>query len=212
MKIATLVVGPFEANCYLIANQDHDSSVIVDPGGDCERIIDHIQIHNLPPKAILLTHGHGDHIAAVKPLKEKFDIPLYVGKGDESLLASPSANISALFGFDIICPDADKILNDSDIIKVDSLQFKVLATPGHTQGGICYLIENYLFSGDTLFRESIGRTDLPGGNFRQLIESIHKKILILPDNIICLPGHGPETTIAFEKMNNPFLTESEFLT
>ncbi len=212
MRIDTIVVGPFDVNSYLISNQKDSSVVIVDPGADEKKIINHIDKSGLNPRAILLTHGHGDHIAAVKPLVETYhNLPIYIGKGDEPLLASPSANISALFGFEIICPPADHVLSGGDEIEAGGYHLKILATPGHTPGGICYLIEDCLFCGDTLFRDSIGRTDLPGGDFQTLIRSIDTNILSLPDNVICYPGHGPDTTVGFERKNNPFLTGQLFV-
>jgi len=211
MQIDTIIVGPFEVNCYLIKNQEDNNGVIVDPGGDERAIIDRINRSGLIPKGILLTHGHGDHIAAVKPLVEKYQIPIYVGKGDEPLLASPSANVSALFGFSIVCPPPDYLLSDGDQVEVAGFRFDVLGAPGHTPGGVCYLVENFLFCGDTLFSGSVGRTDLPGGSFQKLIESIDTKILSLPDDVICYPGHGPDTTVGLERKNNPFLTGRQFV-
>jgi len=211
MQVNIVVVGPFEANCYLIKNQKDDSGIIIDPGGDERAIINKMDRIKLMPRAILLTHGHGDHIAAVRPLMEKYHLPLYVGEGDEPLLASPSANISALFGFEITCPKPDYILSDDESVEIAGIKFKILATPGHTSGGICFLTDKFLFCGDTLFKGSIGRTDLPGGDFQTLINSIDSKVLSLPDDIICYPGHGPETTVGFERKSNPFLTGQLFV-
>jgi len=211
MQVETIPVSPFETNCYIIRPDDENNCVVIDPGDEDEKIIDFIEKNNLNPKAILLTHGHADHIAAVKPIKEKFDIPLYVGKGEEQLLENPSANVSAIFGFQITCPKPEHILNDSDVFEIGSMKFTVFATPGHSPGGICYFIENKLFCGDTLFNGSVGRTDLPGGDYQTLIKSIDKNILSLPDDIICYPGHGPATTVGEERRNNPFLTGNRFV-
>jgi glyoxylase-like metal-dependent hydrolase (beta-lactamase superfamily II) len=116
-----------------------------------------------------------------------------------------------MFGFRITCPPADHVVSDRDVIRAAGMEFTVLATPGHSPGGICYYSENRLFCGDTLFNGSIGRTDLPGGNYEQLIESIERKILSLPDDIICYPGHGPRTTVGDERRSNPFLTGRRFV-
>jgi glyoxylase-like metal-dependent hydrolase (beta-lactamase superfamily II) len=205
MHIKRIVVSPFETNCYLVWNKSDNTCVIIDPGDEDQIIIDKINQQGLKPKAILLTHGHADHIAAVEPLKEKFEIPLYLGKGDEVLLDSSSSYISSVLGYKIKCPFPDHLISDADVIDFGSLKFTVLATPGHTPGGVCYLDGKHLFCGDTLFSGSIGRTDLPGGNFQQLIDSINRSILTLPEDIICYPGHGPETTVGEEKNSNPFL-------
>ncbi len=211
LNIETLVVGPFEVNCYIIWDESDRIGVVIDPGDEDERIVEVINRHDVTIRAILLTHGHGDHIAAVEPLKGQYGIPLYIGKDDREMLQSPSANVSALYGQPITCPPPDYLLNDKDVFKIGSLEFNVIATPGHTRGGLCYLVRNRLFCGDTLFYGSIGRTDLPGGSYKQLIESIRRNLLTLPDNIVCYPGHGPFTTIGAERINNPFLMDDRFV-
>jgi len=211
MNIETLIVSPFETNCYLVWDEEDKICAIIDPGDEDEHIIDVIENKGLKPGAIVLTHGHADHIGAVNPLKEKYKSPLYIGKGDERMLESPSANVSAYFGYEITCPPPDHIVSDSEVFRVGSLDFSVFATPGHSPGGVCYFSGKNLFCGDTLFLGSIGRTDLPGGNFQQLIESIEKNILTLPDDIICYPGHGPKTTVGNERRSNPFLTGRRFV-
>lgn len=212
MKLETIVVGPFEVNCYLYWDDRSGDGVIIDPGLDEDLIIDKINRSGMSPKAILLTHGHGDHIAAVKPVKDHFDLPLYVGRGDEELLRNPSANVSEMIGQAIVAPDPDHIVEDEQTLSIGSLQFTVLATPGHTPGGVCYLDEkaNLVFTGDTLFWGSIGRHDLPGGSLNTLLDSIKTKLLRLPDAIKCYPGHGPETTIGAERSQNPFLAGGGF--
>ena len=206
-QIHTIVVGPFAVNCYLLWDETSSEAVIIDPGAEKETIKYWIDELNIVPKAILLTHGHGDHIAAVADLKQDYGIPLYVGSPDEKLLADPSANISAYFDHPIIAPKPDHIVTDEQTLSVGSIQLVVLATPGHTLGGVCYLEGNngWIFCGDTLFAGSIGRTDLAGGNHQQLISSIQEKILQLPDSVIVYPGHGPRTTVGTERNSNPFL-------
>ncbi len=213
MTLKTLVVGPFQVNCYLYHDETTGDGVIIDPGAEDSLIIDEIEKADISPKAILLTHGHGDHIAAVDGVKKHFNIPLYIGRGEEELLANPSANVSALFAQPIVAPPADRLLDDEELITLGSISLKVLKTPGHSPGGVCYLSETdgILFCGDTLFYGSIGRTDFPGCSHQTLIKSINDKILKLPDGIICYPGHGPQTTVGAERNNNPFLTGHYFV-
>ncbi len=212
MELRTVVVGPFEVNCHLYWDAVTTDGVIIDPGFDEDVIIDEIGKSGMTPRAILLTHGHGDHIAAVKPVKERFGLPLYIGRGDEELLRNPSANVSQLLGQPIVAPEADHVVEDEQAIVIGSLRLTVLATPGHTPGGVCYLDEkaNLVFTGDSLFWGSIGRTDLPGGSLNTLLDSVKTKLLKLPDRITCYPGHGPETTIGAEKSQNPFLAGGGF--
>ena len=208
MKLEVLVVGMFEVNCYLLWDETSNSGIIIDPGDEEERIISRIEELGFKPKAILLTHGHGDHIVAVDAVKKKYDIPLYIGKGEEELLKNPSANVSALIGHPIVAPPPDHLVEDEQLLNFGSISLRVLSTPGHSPAGVCYLHEEkgLLFTGDTLFWSSIGRTDFPGSSHEQLIESIKSKILTLPDSIECFPGHGPKTTVGAERENNPFLT------
>ncbi len=213
MILKTLVVGPFQVNCYLYWDKASSDAVIIDPGAEDDRIIGQITQANLEPKAILLTHGHGDHIAAVAAIKDHFQIPLYIGRGEEELLANPSANVSALFDNPIVAPPADHLLDDEQMVSAGSISLKVLSTPGHSPGGVCFLDETqgFLFCGDTLFYGSVGRTDFPGCSHERLIASINDKILNLPDNVVCYPGHGPETTVGAERVNNPFLRGDYFV-
>lgn len=207
MNVHTIIVGEFEVNCYLYWEQDSKEGVIIDPGANSSTIINEIEELGITPIAILLTHGHSDHIGAVTKLKDQYAIPLYAGKGEEELLSSPTANLSAMLGLDIKAPPAEQWLVDEQVLSVGPVELRVLATPGHSPGGICYLDEkhNNLFCGDTLFYGSVGRTDFPGCSHQQLITSIETKLLTLPDGIICYPGHGPQTTIGGERTNNPFL-------
>ena len=207
MELKTVVVGPFEVNCYLYWDGASKDAVILDPGGDEDLIFEALDRAGVTPQAILLTHGHIDHIAAVGAVKEKLQIPLYVGQPDQTLLVNPSGFVSTFYSKPVHSPPADFLVTDEQLLTFGTIALRVLATPGHTPGGVCYLDEQRgaLFCGDTLFYGSVGRTDLPGGSYDQLLESIRTKILTLPDEIVCLPGHGPETTVGAERNNNPFL-------
>ena len=213
MMLQKIQVGPFQVKCYLYFDEASSDTVIIDPGAEDDRIIEQITEANLEPRAILLTHGHGDHIAAVAAIKDKYKIPLYIGRGEEELLANPSANVSALFANPIVAPSADHLLDDEQMVSAGNISLKVLSTPGHSPGGVCYLDETqgFLFCGDTLFYGSVGRTDFPGCSHERLIASINDKIMKLPDNIVCYPGHGPETTVGSERTNNPFLRGDYFV-
>jgi len=207
-----MVVGSFGVNCYLFWDEDSLDAVIIDPGDEKDTIIAEIDKHSLTPKAILLTHGHSDHIAAVEAVKKEYDIPLYVGKGEEGLLANPSANMSSFFDKPIVVPLPEFLVTDEQLLSIGTLTLKVLSTPGHSPGGVCYYDEpgGVLFTGDTLFAGSIGRTDFPGCSTGLLLDSIKHKILILPDSVICFPGHGPHTNVATERTSNPFLLGNYF--
>ncbi|RKX27429.1 MAG: MBL fold metallo-hydrolase [Candidatus Zixiibacteriota bacterium] len=211
-QVSTLVVGPFAVNCFVYYDEQTSDAVIIDPGAEEAAISVEVKRLGVKPLAILLTHGHGDHIAAVAAIKEQFSIPLYVGAGEENLLANPSDNVSAFFGEPIVSPPADHLLTDEQMVKIGSIELRVLSTPGHTPGGVCYLDERqgWLFCGDSLFAGSIGRTDFPGSSHTQLIQSINQKIMKLPDSVVCLPGHGPRTTVGAERTSNPFLTGGQF--
>lgn len=212
LKIERLELGPFAVNCYIYSDSQTNDAVIIDPGDSAEIIIGKIKELNLNPLAILLTHGHGDHIAAVTEVRECFELPLYIGRGEEPMLSDPSANVSAMVGSPITVEPPEFLLDDEEPIVFGSIKLRVLFTPGHTSAGICFLDESAgnLFCGDTLFYGSIGRTDLSGGSFDVLIKSINEKILTLPDSIRCYPGHGPDTTVGGERINNPFLTGDAF--
>ena len=209
MDIDHLVLGAFETNCYILRKGETTKDcLIVDTGLEAGELIDFLQRHKLNPAAIVLTHGHADHIGGVAALRKNFpDIKVYIHKLDAKMLTEANSNMSVFAGKPLTTEPADFSLKDGDVIEQAGIKLKVLHTPGHTQGGICLYSkdERIVFSDDTLFADSVGRTDLPGGNMTQLIKSIKEKLFTLPDETVCFPGHGPSTTISQQKANNPFL-------
>ncbi|GAA0747635.1 MBL fold metallo-hydrolase [Clostridium oceanicum] len=201
MDIRVLPVGIYGANCYIVMDSKTKKSGIIDPGGDGDEILHEIKKMKTKPQCILLTHGHMDHTGAADELRKKFNIPIYISAADEKLIQKNEE----IFGKLGKSNKADIYLNDKDIIKIGDLDVKCINTPGHTPGGVSFYTRGILFTGDTLFKGSIGRTDLAGGNFESIIESIKNKIMVLADSIKVLPGHGPATTIEYERNNNPFI-------
>ena len=201
-----LIVSAFETNCWLVGDPETLDTLVIDPGDFAENIIEAVRADGLKPLAIVNTHGHADHMAANGRLKEEFGCPIMVHEADAHYLTDPNLNLSALFGeFEPVSPPADKLLGDGDDIRIGGLTLKVIHTRGHTPGGICLLLDNMLFAGDTLFAGSVGRTDFPNGSHEELMRSIHERLLCLPDNTAVYPGHGPATTIGEERASNPFL-------
>lgn len=213
MKLEILVVGDLQVNCYLYWDEATGDGVIIDPGADEQLIFEGVTRCGFTPKALLLTHGHIDHIAAAAAVKEKYAIPLYIGAGEEGLLADSAANGAVMLAGPFDPPEADVLVHDEQALNLGSVFLKVLATPGHTPAGVCYLDERAgnLFCGDTLFWGSVGRVDLPGGSGAMLMKSIKTKVLTLPDGVTCYPGHGPKTTVGAERVNNPFLNGEIFV-
>lgn len=199
-----IVVGPIETNCYLLADAASRQALIIDPGEAPERIIKRLEYKTLKPIAIVNTHGHVDHIMANQALKTVYKIPIYIHENDNEFLTDPALNYSQYVGGGLTLPPADIKLKEGDIIDVGGLTVQVYHTPGHTPGGICLLCEDLLFTGDTLFCGSIGRTDLPGGDDETLTNSL-KLFSKLPKELKVYPGHGPESTIAQELKHNPYL-------
>lgn len=205
MEIITLPVGAFGANCYIVYDQEQKDALIIDPGDQGHDILASIKKHELNVKYIVNTHGHVDHIGANQEIKGKTDALLLIHELDAPMLTDPQQNMSVMFGRKIESPAADGYLKEGDLLEIGSLEFKVLHTPGHTSGGICLQGMGVVFSGDTLFELSIGRCDFPGGSYKQIIESIKNKLLVLEDSTIVYPGHGLPTTIGKERLENPFL-------
>lgn len=188
------------SNTFLI--QYKDRALMVDPGGRFDRIQAYLDERGIKPDAILLTHGHVDHIGAVEEVRQVYGARVYAHEDERALLKTPELNLTAYFGrpFEII---ADEYLTEGPM--KDFPDVRVIHTPGHTAGGVCYFIGGVLFTGDSLFQGSIGRTDLPTADPRALVPSIRQKLLSYPDRTLCYPGHGPETTIGMERRTNPFL-------
>lgn len=205
MKILHLELGPIGTNCYIVYDETSKEAMLIDPAWDYEQIDKTLRDHGLTLKFVFLTHGHADHIGALQEVRNKKDVPVYVGKGDSFLIQNSANNLSAFMGKKIECTSPEFTVSDGDSITLGSLSFTVYETPGHTPGGVCLYGEGVVFAGDTLFRYSIGRTDFSGGSYQQLIDSIEQKLMVLPEDTIVLPGHGPSTTIGDEKARNPFL-------
>jgi hydroxyacylglutathione hydrolase len=212
MRIKTITVGPFEMNCYVVAEDAFPECLIIDPGDEPERIIKVIEDHGLEPTRIVNTHNHIDHIRHVSKIQDHFNIPFYLCEDDLPLLESIKSQ-GLLFGLPSSePPKVSGFLKEGDSFKLHKEQFQVFFTPGHSPGSICIYVPGHVFVGDVLFKDSIGRTDLLGGSYEVLMNSIRTKLLTLPDDTIVYPGHGPVTTIGREKQFNPFInpTQSPF--
>ena len=204
MIIEKLELMPFGTNCYIVGDESKNTGMVIDPGIDGRSIIKKIESTGLDIKLIVLTHGHPDHIGALNDVKDATGAEVAIHPEDAPYIEGGSGGG---FGFARQAPvKPDRLLQGGDAVNIGNLQFMVIHTPGHTQGGICLYGEGVLFSGDTLFQFSIGRYDMPGGNGRQLLDAIATRLMVLPDNTIVYPGHGPQTTIGAEKRGNPFLT------
>ncbi|MBQ1548725.1 MAG: MBL fold metallo-hydrolase [Lachnospiraceae bacterium] len=206
-KIEKHIVGPVSTNCYFIINSDTDEAIIIDPGAEPKYLVERIEDSRLRPVAILLTHGHFDHAGAAEELKKKYGIKIYAFEGERETLKNPIFNLS---GDMFSLPEeysADEYLKDNEKTTLAGLTFTTLHTPGHTPGGCGFYFseEKILFAGDSLFYGSVGRTDFPGGSMSQLVRSIKEKFFTLPEDTVVFTGHGEETTIGFEKDNNPFI-------
>ncbi len=207
MILKQLVVGPLAANCYIVGSEASKEGMIIDPGDEAGVILRNVKDLGLEIRSIVLTHGHIDHIGALKEVKEATGAGVAIHTDEAKSLQEQS--LSTLLGLSYpTLPPPDQLLKDGDSIDIGDLHFLVLHTPGHSPGGICLLGQGVLFSGDTLFNYGIGRADFPGSNYSQLMNSIHTKLMTLPDNTAVFPGHGPDTTIGAERSSNPFLQNS----
>ncbi len=208
-----VVSQPFAENTYIVHPKGSSACVIVDPGFEPEPIFQLIAEKKLTPKAILNTHGHSDHIAGNEAMKRCWpDIPLVIGAGDAEKLTNPQLNLSAQYGFEIISPEADELLEHGQQYEIAGMTFEIRDTPGHCSGHIVFVAHAaspvLVLGGDVLFQRSIGRTDFPDGSFEQLEKSIQTQLYTLPDDTVVLPGHGDPTTTGEEKKHNPFVGEN----
>lgn len=210
IEVATIVSAPFEENSYVVRRPGRNDCLVIDPGLAPGEIIDFLASQDLEPAAILLTHGHADHIAGNAALKRRWpDCPLVIGRGDAPKLTDARLNLSAQYGLPLTSPPADRLLDDGDRYGAAGFEFEVREIPGHSCGHVVFILRDhvpmYVFGGDVLFAGSIGRTDFPDGSFERLAQGIHEQLFSLPDDTIVFSGHGPTTTIGEEKRSNPFV-------
>lgn len=209
-NIARIVSAAFEENCYVASLEGRNEAVVIDPGLEPERILEHLDAQGLQPAAILITHGHSDHIGGLAALKERWpDCPTVIGADDADKLDDPMGNLSAVFGLPLRLGKADVIVRDGEVYSAAGFDWQVRSIPGHSAGHVVYLWDAprpaIVLVGDVIFSGSVGRSDFPDGDFRLLAEGIHAKLFTLPDDTILLPGHGPQTTVGQEKRSNPFV-------
>ena len=205
MLYEVVVVGALETNCYLVSCSETHECAIVDPGAEADKIFASIAEKSLKPVFILNTHGHVDHIGANRDMKEKFNIPLCIHSLDSPMLGNEQQSELDFFLQTKSSPPADSFFKEGDRIKIGNWILRVLHTPGHSPGSVSFIGDNFIFSGDTLFCRGVGRTDLPGGNWEEMENSLKNKILTMPDEMVVLPGHGPLTSVGQEKSSNPFI-------
>ena len=205
MECCRMVLGEVSTNCYLLYDEEERRALIIDPAARQDLIMEKIRELSLKPLAVLLTHGHFDHIMAADELKKRYQIPIYAGKGEKEILADSTRNYTGTLGKKPISMVADIWLSDRELLCLGGMNLLVLATPGHTEGSCCYYApdEQILFSGDTIFAGNYGRTDLHTGDRDKIAQSIQKLLTELPETVTILPGHGPETTVAEERLENP---------
>ena len=205
IEIKSMTLGMVATNCYLIINKETKEALLIDPADNALSISNVIEENVCTLKAILLTHGHFDHIMALNELKKRYNVPVYAHEEEEDVLKQSSLNMSGMIG-QIYTTQADIYVKDGEHLKLAGLDIIVLHTPGHTKGGVCYYLpeEKVLMSGDTLFHCSIGRTDFPTGSMSQLVRSVKEQLFVLPDDVQVYPGHDSVTSIGYEKQYNPF--------
>ena len=208
LKCDFRVVGPIQTNCYFLYREDTKECLIIDPGYEADKIEAYVQKKQLHVAGILLTHGHFDHITAADEVRKKFQTKIYASGTEKELMADPRMNVSVMMG-DSVSLKADVWLEDGQELEMLGETMRCILTPGHTGGGMCFYCPKacMLFSGDTLFQESVGRTDFPTGSSRELIRSVREKLLVLPEAVRVYPGHGLMTTIRDEQMFNPYAVQ-----
>lgn len=205
MEMIKKSLGQMGTNCYLIWDEKTLEAAVIDPGFEDPQIGAIINENKLNVKYILLTHGHFDHLGGVDQIKQLTGAKVLIHENDADCLLDPRRNLSVLAGMSMVLEPADGFLKENETIALGTISIRVIHTPGHSKGGVCLLAEDHLFAGDTLFNTSIGRTDFADGDLKELLNGIETKLFILDDATIVLPGHGENTTIGYEKLNNPFL-------
>ncbi len=198
MQIKKLVLGDYQENSYIVMDDDSKDALIIDPGDEGEALVESLKKMNINLKYILLTHGHVDHVGAVDAVRDAFNIPVYISELDMKYIEQRKMAFGKM-------RRADFFLKEGDDFEFSGKKIKIYETPGHSKGSLSFLIEGVLFSGDVLFQNSVGRTDLPGGNMEELLSSIKDKLMQLPEGTRVMPGHGPETTLGMEKAFNGYL-------
>ncbi|WFD09253.1 MBL fold metallo-hydrolase [Tepidibacter hydrothermalis] len=203
MFLEKVVAGVYGVNCYILGDIETKKCAVIDPGGACDEILHIVNKNGFNLEYIILTHGHADHIGAVEEIKEKTGANVLAHKEEQIVLSNSQNNLTYMMGGSIEI-EADRYLSDGQTVELGNLKLQIIHTPGHTPGGMCIKVNDSLFAGDTLFRSSIGRTDLFGGDYDKIIESVNR-LAKLDDNLKVFPGHGPASTIGTEKLNNPYI-------
>lgn len=206
MKIEAIVVGPLQVNCYLLICEETGKAAVIDPGADAALILQAVVAADCDVVMIVNTHGHFDHVGANKPIKAATGAELVIHSDDVPLLQQANMHAS-VYGLTVEdSPLPDRLISEGDLLQVGNLKIDIIHVPGHSPGSVCLHVEQHLIVGDVLFAESIGRTDLPGGDHQLLIRGVREKLLVLPDATVVHPGHGPDTSIGHEKISNPFVS------
>jgi len=210
LKVATVVSYPFEENTYIAHLAGRKDCLVFDPGLEPDKILEILDRDGLTPAALMITHGHGDHIGGIAELKDRWpDCPIVIGANEANKLTDAHLNLTAQFGMPVVAPPADVLLNEGDVYEAAGMKLEVQEIPGHSTGHVVYIWKDhqpyYVFGGDVLFAGSVGRCDLPQGSFAKLAQGIQQKLFTLPDDTVVLSGHGPPTTTGREKLHNPFV-------